>query len=215
MDRAEAANVAGNRHIVGRVGEHHLGPGVAEQLLIGLKLGGIAADQAVAADLPDITLAADRRPSRDLNDSICGILTVRRNRQLANKQINFGQIKAGHRYVEFDFELSEILQLKTEQSAIPAGIFGEPIIGNHISANLSLAHGRQSHGRDLIQADGFGGFDAAVASNDAVSVIDQDRVSKTEPPDGIGDLDNLLLGVGTGISRAGLQVSQGLINNGK
>lgn len=71
------------------------------------------------------------------------------------------------------------MQLKTEQGAVPAGIFSKPIVRNHVSANLSLAHGRQSHGRDLMQADGFGGFDPAVASDDAVGVIDQDRVSKS------------------------------------
>jgi hypothetical protein len=94
------------------------------------------------------------------------------------------------------------LQLKTEQSAIPAGIFGEPIICNQVSPNLGLAHSRQAHGRDLIKADDFGGFDATVAGNDAVSVIDQDRVGETKPPDGIGDLGNLLLGVGSGVGRA-------------
>jgi hypothetical protein len=30
LDRAKAADVAGNRHTVGRIGEHHLRPGVAE-----------------------------------------------------------------------------------------------------------------------------------------------------------------------------------------
>jgi hypothetical protein len=32
-----------------------------------------------------------------------------------------------------------------------------------------------------------------VAGNDAVSVIDQDGIGKTKSPDGVGDLDDLLL----------------------
>jgi hypothetical protein len=94
-------------------------------------------------------------------------------RKLANQQIDFGQIKARHRNVEIDFEFGEVLQLDSEQSPVPAGVFRKPVISDNVSANLGLAHGRQAHGRDLIKTDDFGGFDAAVAGNDAVGVIDQ------------------------------------------
>ena len=76
LDGAKAADVAGNRHIVGRIGEHHLRPGVAEQLLIGLESGGIAADQAMVADPPDVAQTGDRRASRDFNDGVCRIVIV-------------------------------------------------------------------------------------------------------------------------------------------
>ena len=76
---------------------------------------------------------------------------------------------------------------------------------------LGLAHGRQTHGRNLIKADNFGGFDAAVTGDDAVSVIDQNRVGKAKPPDSIGDLGNLLLGVRARVGRARLQGTHGLV----
>ena len=84
LDRAKAADVAGNRHIVGRIGEHHLRPGVAEQLLIGLEAGGIAADQGMVADLPDLGRAADGGASSDVNRGICRIVIVGSQRQLAD-----------------------------------------------------------------------------------------------------------------------------------
>jgi hypothetical protein len=43
-----------------------------------------------------------------------------------------------------------------------------------------------------------------VTRYNAVRVIDQNRVGKTKPPDGIGDLGNLLLGVRAGWLRGAL-----------
>src|ERR1700730_4522 len=114
LDRAKAADVAGNRHIVGRIGEHHLRSGVAEQLLIGLKLSGIAADQAMIADPPDVARTAYRRASCNLNNGVCSIIIVRGERKLANQQVDFRQIKARQRNVEIDFELGQVLQLDSE-----------------------------------------------------------------------------------------------------
>jgi hypothetical protein len=61
LNGAKAANVARNRHIVGRIGGHYLGAGVPKQLLIGLDFGRIAADQAMAADAPDVASTGIRR----------------------------------------------------------------------------------------------------------------------------------------------------------
>jgi hypothetical protein len=41
-----------------------------------------------------------------------------------------------------------------------------------------------------------------MAGDDAVGIIDQDRIDKPVSPDGLGDLGNLLVGVGTGIGSA-------------
>ena len=104
----------GNRHVVGRIAEYHLRSGVAEQLLKGLGLGRIAANQPMAADIPDIAQAANRRASGDLNNGVSGVIIVSRKRQLANQYIDFGQLKARHRNVKIDLELGQVLQLKTE-----------------------------------------------------------------------------------------------------
>ena len=61
LDRAKAADVPGNRHVVGRVGEYELGALLAEQGLIGLGSGRIAANQPMAADAPDITRPGNGR----------------------------------------------------------------------------------------------------------------------------------------------------------
>jgi hypothetical protein len=51
-DRAEAAGVAGDGHVVGRVGEDHLRRLAAEQALVASRVEGVAAEQAVIVELP-------------------------------------------------------------------------------------------------------------------------------------------------------------------
>jgi len=125
----------------------------------------------MAADPPDVARTGNCRASGNLNNGVCSII-VRRKRKLAVQKIDFREVKPCYRNVEINLELGEVLQLNSEQGAVPAGVFGKPIIGNHVGPNLSLAHVGQAHGRDLIKADDFGSFDAAVTGNDAVSVID-------------------------------------------
>jgi len=88
-----SGDMAGNRHIVGRVGEYHLGPLVAKQSLVGLTFGGIAADQAVAADLPDVARTADRRAGRNSNDDACRIIIVCSDREVTDQDVDFGPPK--------------------------------------------------------------------------------------------------------------------------
>jgi hypothetical protein len=178
-------------------------------------LSGIAADQAVIAEHPGVAGASNRRASRNFNDGVRGIIIVRRKRQLAYQQIDFRQIKARYGNIKIDVELGKVLQFNSEQSAIPAGVFSKPVISDHVSANLGLAHAGQLYCRDLIETDDFGALNATVAGNHEVCVIDQDRVDKAEPPDGVGDLGNLLFRMGAGIAPPRLQVGYVLVNNDK
>jgi len=73
-DRAKAAYVPGNRHVVGRVGEYELGALLAKQGLIGLGSGRIAANQPMAADAPKVTRPGDGRAGADLNSRICRVV---------------------------------------------------------------------------------------------------------------------------------------------
>src|SRR6266404_723433 len=81
LNCAEASDMPGNRYVVRRIGEYHLRPGVAKELLIGLGLGRIAADQAmVAAEVPDVAQAANRRASSNLDNRVSSIVIVSRKR---------------------------------------------------------------------------------------------------------------------------------------
>ena len=149
-------------------------------------------------------------PAADLNHGIGGVV-IACQRQLADQQVDFRQLEAGQGNVEIDIEIGEVLQLKTEQFTVPAGIFGQTIIGDHVSPNFGFAHRRQTHRRNLVEANGFGSFDPAVPGDDPVGVIDQHGVGKAKATDRAGDLADLLLRMGPGIGCARLERAHGLV----
>ncbi|UGY17354.1 hypothetical protein WDM22_09130 [Bradyrhizobium septentrionale] len=61
LDLSEPRDVARDRDVIGRVGKHHLRALLSKQRLVGLGLGGIAANQAVLANSPDTANLASRR----------------------------------------------------------------------------------------------------------------------------------------------------------
>jgi hypothetical protein len=58
---AAAHRMAVDGHLVGRVSDHHLSELALQQTLVGFRLPGIAANQAMPTQLPNITAPADRR----------------------------------------------------------------------------------------------------------------------------------------------------------
>jgi hypothetical protein len=58
---AAAHRVAVDAHIVGRVSDHHLSEFAPQQTFVGFRSPGIAANQAMPTQLPNITGLADRR----------------------------------------------------------------------------------------------------------------------------------------------------------
>ena len=208
--------MAADRHIIGRIGEHHLRLLLAEQRRINVGLCGIATDEAMPADRPDIASPRDRRPRRDRRHLICGIglAVLFAERQLADEHVDLRQLEAGDGEIEVDVEVGEILELDREQVPIPAGILGELVVGDHISADIRLAHARQLDGRDRHAAEQLRGRDTAMPGDDAVRIIDQDRIGESEPPDRRGDLLNLLCGMRARIACSGLQRRNRLVDNG-
>jgi hypothetical protein len=55
----------------------------------------------------------------------------------------------------------------------------------------------------------LGRLQAGVARDDAISLVDQDRIDEAELLDAVGDLLDLLLGMGTGIARIRLEIRDG------
>jgi len=50
-----------------------------------------------------------------------------------------------------------------------------------------------------VDAEEFGGFRPAMAGDDLLGIIDQDRIAEAEPRDAVRDLPNLLLRMRAGI----------------
>ena len=97
LHRAGAADVAADPDIVRRIAEHHLRPRGAEQALVGLALGGVAADQAVLADVPDIARAGDRIAGEGVGNMVgrIGRIGARAILELAQGNVDLGQLEPG------------------------------------------------------------------------------------------------------------------------
>jgi hypothetical protein len=214
LDRAQAANMAVDLHVVRRVGEDHLRPHAPEQVGIGGRGSGIPTDEPVPADLPDIAQSGDGRTALiDIGDLVSGIRLARHNgcrAKLADQDVDLRHRKAGDRHLEVEVEFGEILKVDRQQLPVPAGLFGDAVVCNHIGADLGLAHVCETDRRHGLEAELLGRLDPAMAGNDAIIAIDQHRVRKTELPDGVDDLADLRLGVRTRIARPRRQ-SRGLL----
>jgi hypothetical protein len=205
-DAAEAADVAIDRNVVGRVGEDEIGTLAIHQHGKRFRVTRIAADEPVAIEEPHVTSARHGR---------CGIghgrnfilrsgWCVRRTLlRLIEDEVDLGEREAG----QFDIELKvdEALHLDRKDFAVPACVQRQLVIGNDVGAALSRVEVRQTTGRDALHAKELGGCDTPVPGDDLVVVADQNRIGEAEALDAVGYLAQLFLGVGARIAGIGPQ----------
>ena len=88
---------------------------------------------------------------------------------------------------------SRPLQLDREEFAVPAGVFGELVVGKDVGPLLRLTHILDADNRHALNAKQPRGLEPAVAGDNAVLGIDQDRVGPPEGADPIRNLADLFL----------------------
>ena len=203
LDRAGPTDVSGDRDIVRRIAEHHLRPRGPEQALVGLSPGGVAADQPVLSDVPDIAKTGDRIAGKRFGNAVgrIGLIGGRAIGQLAQGNVDLGQLEPGERQVVVELERREILELQGQQVTVPAGILGKLVVGDHIGANVGFAHVAQANGRDQFHPDQLRRRDPAVAGDDAVVFVHEHRIDEPEMPYGARDLRDLFLGMRARVRR--------------
>jgi hypothetical protein len=87
-------------------------------------------------------------------------------RAAADPEIDLGGLEADHLEVEVEVHLGQALQLDREQVLVPAGKLGEPVVGDHVGADLGLGEVLELEGRDRLHPELLCGADAAVAGDD-------------------------------------------------
>jgi hypothetical protein len=122
---------------------------------------------------------------------------------LVEYNVDLVQREPGDLDVEIDRD--QALQLDRQQLLVPPGIEGELVIGQYIGPPLRHIEMGETQRRDALQPKKFCGLDTAVAGDDLAVLPDQHRVGEPEPPDAVGDLLHLLLGMGARIARIGPQ----------
>ena len=117
--------------------------------------------------------------------------------------------------VAIDAHGDEIGDLGRQHHVVPAGIERELVVGQHIGPLLRLAQAAKLDHRNLVRLQLAGGKDAAVAGDDAVVAVDQDRVGPAELADRGGDLRHLGIGMGAGVAGIGDQIDERAVFHGK
>jgi hypothetical protein len=201
-DPAKPRDMAVDRHVVGRVGEDEIRPFIPHQHGEDGPVPGIPADQAMAAEAPHVAGPRDggRRIAGCKGDVLRLGRTVRGAlMSLLENDVDLGGGEAGELDVELDVD--EALQLDRQQIPVPAGIERELIVGQYVGTSLRRIEVGEAHGGDAFQAQQPGGLDPAVTRDDLAIPSDQHRVGKTKPANTLGNLPDLLPGMGPGITR--------------
>ncbi|WP_309628293.1 hypothetical protein [Brevundimonas sp.] len=130
---AAARDVAGDRHIVWRVGEDDPDLLSAEQPLEAGGIGGVAAEQPTVAQPPEVADPADRLIGQG------GVLTVIAAVAAENDAVDLGRGEAGQLQAETQIHARELLELQLQGLAIPTSQLAELVLSDGEHSPLGLA----------------------------------------------------------------------------
>ena len=177
-------------HVVRRIGEDHVHRLAAEQPLVALGHGGVAAQQAVAAQQPDVARARDRRLGHLGHRIVIGLaLGVR---LVARHQL--GQrvgIEAGERQIEV--VVLQGREFDAQHRVVPAGVLGDAVVGDHQGPALRRAQMVEHDHRHHLQPELLRGGEPSVPGDDHAVAAGQDRIGEAELGNRRGDLRHLLV----------------------
>jgi HEAT repeats/Armadillo/beta-catenin-like repeat len=100
-------------------------------------------------------------------------------------------------------EVDQLAQLNRQHFAIPTGLFGDLIVGDHIGPLLSLAEMVETDDRHVGHTLQARGLKTPMASKDHVAFVDDQRVQESKLPDAGGDLADLLSRMRSGLAEIG------------
>lgn len=116
----------------------------------GIWLCCIRAEQPVTAEDPEVPWLGYRRHGqikvRQAVGHICGLLKV------GDQDVDLRSLEARHLDVEVQIEHGQRLQLQGQEVLVPAGQLGQSVVGDEVSADLCLAHVRETDGRHPFDA---------------------------------------------------------------
>ena len=137
LDRAGAADMAVDRHIVGRVGKNHFCPLAIHQRCHDIAIECAAADQSMLPKLPDIARPATRWAVCRWKQVVCRIAGLFRIEPF-DQAVDLGDREAGQTNVEVEIDRQQSLEFFGQDLVIPAGIEGELVVGKHIGSLFLL-----------------------------------------------------------------------------
>jgi hypothetical protein len=113
------------------------------------------------------------------------------------------------RSLHLEIQIDEGLQLGREEFLIPACVQGQLVVGEHVSLAIGGAQMRQPYRRNVGHADELCCRHPAMAGQDGIVVVNEDRVGEAEVLDALRQLSDLALGVGASIAAVGAELRNG------
>ena len=173
-------------------------PHAAEQPRHVGRIGGAAAEQPMPSEKPEVARPRNRHRRR-----LRRFLLARVGQLVAEERIELARLEAER--AEVGAELRQLPELQGEQLAVPAGLLGEPVVGQDVGPLLRLAEVAELDHRHRGEAELACRQHPAVAGDDAVRAVDQHRVGEAVLADRAGDQRHLRLAVGAGVAGVGDQ----------
>ena len=164
-------------HKVRGIGADQIDLCITEQRFICLRQGGIAADNCVPAEVPDITVFGKDRflqLRRDIEIVLFGIRAIiKQLRQFLLVKARKGQVKC---------LCLQCFNFHTQKFLVPSGIHCHAVIGNDIGFLLCLGQMVGKHTRYFFDVLFLGGKYPAVSGDHIKIPVDNDRVDEAEFP---------------------------------
>ena len=195
-------------HIIGRVGEDHASLLASHQQVHHLRIQGVAADQPVCAEVPNIA-QADPLSRSVWQDVVLGITRLFR-REAFDQSVDFRDLKTYDADIEAQVaDRRQGSQLLGQNLIVPAGIQSQLVVRNHIGALFRLGHVLDAQAGHLRHTKLLRRRHPAVAGKDRARLVDQHRIGEAESFYRRRDLADLLFGMGPGIASPGPELVGG------
>lgn len=192
-----------DRNVIRWIGEDHSGLLALHQGCDHLRIERIAADEAMRTKPPDVSRPTAGRYIGVIRQEIVGRVAILLVCLLGQNGVDLWNGEAAQRNIETAlFSLAQQGgQLLRQKIAVPACVERQLVVGEDIGALLRCRHVIEADARHLGLAKQLGRFDPAMAGKDRSGLIDQHRIGKAEFGNAVGDLPDLLLRMGPGVTQ--------------
>ena len=192
-------------HVVRRVQERHRRLLVAEQTIQVRHVARISTEEAMRAELPDVTGLAHRRKRKPVSLDVisrvgCALLEV------THERVNLDWLETGDGDVEafLNEELGEFGEFDSQTLPVPTGILGDFVVREQKRPLFCLAQATQPDGGYFLEATKFRGLEATVPGKKRRGLIDDHRHGEAKSVNALGDLVDLFFRMRVRVARVGL-----------
>ena len=183
------ARVALDADIVWRVGEDARGLLVAKQRFIGPRVECVAAQDAMVIQKPQVAKLGYGWPRGGFK-FVCGVRV--RQLQRLNVQIDLRSLETRRLDLKIEGDFGKLLQNDRDLAIVPRRPVGQLVVGEHIGFGLRVGQMLEADDGHAFKPEPLRGLKAAMAHDDSVHAVDQDRCSEAECFDTASDRHYLL-----------------------